>query len=273
MNLAAKYEYDAWGNHTVTEYSEDNIGALNPIRYRGYYYDRETGLYYLKSRYYDPETGRFINADDPSVLDLTSGELNRYNLYAYCYNNPVMMTDSDGNISDGWRIAIGVLAILGAIAISLVTAGTAAPVLIGLAIGSVIGGGFEIGKQLVTTGEVSNWGAVGWATFGGAVAGAVSAIPIPGLSSLGAFGKAASYGLTFVVGGSASVLGGIVSGTVSDFKSGLVAFAIGGVANVIARGISEKIASLKASKIYNQGNKAKSLDVQKLQSHKLNMGG
>jgi RHS repeat-associated protein len=117
MNLAAKYEYDAWGNHTVTEYSEDNIGALNPIRYRGYYYDQETGLYYLKSRYYDPDTGRFINADDPSVLDLTSGELNGYNLYAYCYNNPVNNVDHSGRfaIIATLLLAIGVAALVGAV--------------------------------------------------------------------------------------------------------------------------------------------------------------
>jgi RHS repeat-associated protein len=75
---------------------EDGIGTLNPIRYRGYYYDQETGLFYLKSRYYDPDTGRFINADDPSVLDLTKGDINGFNLYAYCRNMPIMMVDSTG---------------------------------------------------------------------------------------------------------------------------------------------------------------------------------
>ena len=61
----------------------------NPIRYRGYYYDVETGLYYLQSRYYDPQTGRFINADDTDYLG-ADGSFASYNLFAYCNNNPVM---------------------------------------------------------------------------------------------------------------------------------------------------------------------------------------
>jgi RHS repeat-associated protein len=93
--LVAKYEYDAWGNHEIVV-DEDGIGTLNPIRYRGYYYDTETGLFYIKSRYYDSDTGRFINADDPSVLDLTKLDINGYNLYAYCLNNPVNNVDPTG---------------------------------------------------------------------------------------------------------------------------------------------------------------------------------
>ena len=87
--LLAKYEYDAWGNHTVTKMGTNAIGDINPIRYRGYYYDKETGLYYLQSRYYDPETGRFISQDDTAYLAPES--LTGLNLYAYCNNNPVFM--------------------------------------------------------------------------------------------------------------------------------------------------------------------------------------
>ena len=61
-NKKAEYQYDAWGNQTITV-NVDGIGTLNPFRYRGYYYDTETGLYYLKNRYYDSQIGRFINAD------------------------------------------------------------------------------------------------------------------------------------------------------------------------------------------------------------------
>ena len=71
------------------------MANVNPLRYRGYYYDADTGLYYLQSRYYDPVTGRFINADDMSNLG-ADGELNGYNLYAYCGNNPVMYQDDTG---------------------------------------------------------------------------------------------------------------------------------------------------------------------------------
>ena len=79
-------------NITYT-YNEDGIRLLNLFRYRGYYYDTDTSLYYLQSRYYDPETGRFLNADEyHSVKQSTK----RDNVYAYCMNNPVMYSDKDG---------------------------------------------------------------------------------------------------------------------------------------------------------------------------------
>ena len=103
-NLVAEYKYDAWGNHRVytgagidiTDNSSYNnsVAKLNPFRYRGYYYDAETGLYYLNSRYYDPSIGRFINADDISYIQPT--EINGLNLFAYCGNNPVMCIDGIG---------------------------------------------------------------------------------------------------------------------------------------------------------------------------------
>ena len=79
---------------------EDNVGTINPFRYRGYYYDIETQLYYLKTRYYDPETGRFVNADSVSVLEVSQTHINGLNLYAYCVNNPVMYVDPSGRIFD-----------------------------------------------------------------------------------------------------------------------------------------------------------------------------
>ena len=72
------------------------IGELNPIRYRGYYQDTETGLYYLQSRYYDPTTMRFINADDPNIIQMGSAEKQELNLYAYCVNDPVNCVDPSG---------------------------------------------------------------------------------------------------------------------------------------------------------------------------------
>ena len=100
------YTYDAWGNVTV---SYSNGGAstaarYNPLRYRGYYYDTETGLYYVSSRYYDPEIGRFINADTTDILTATPMGLTDKNLFAYCDNNPVMRADHGG---DFWHIVVG----------------------------------------------------------------------------------------------------------------------------------------------------------------------
>ncbi len=89
----AHYAYDAFGNTEILS-ETDKIGALNPFRYRGYYFDIETKLYYLISRYYDPETCRFISADGIEYLDPET--LGGLNLYAYCGNNPVMSIDPDG---------------------------------------------------------------------------------------------------------------------------------------------------------------------------------
>ena len=98
--LRAHYEYDAWGNVlSVTDQngnaitSSTHIGNLNPFRYRGYYLDTETGLYYLMSRYYDPVTHRFVNADGY----FQSGEdILDSNMSAYCRNNPISYVDPTG---------------------------------------------------------------------------------------------------------------------------------------------------------------------------------
>lgn len=93
--------YDAWENVTY-DYNEelDSLGkleamivaAMNSIMYRGYFYDFETGLYYLQLRYYDLETGRFINADDTAYIGYDSSPIST-NIFAYCANNPVKNSD------------------------------------------------------------------------------------------------------------------------------------------------------------------------------------
>ncbi len=104
-NKVCSYIYDGYGNHIVlNQYDkvEDDplsIGHINPFRYRGYYFDEESGLYYLNSRYYDPETGRFISPDVLSILDETKGQINGLNLYMYCGDNPIMYVDPSGY---GW---------------------------------------------------------------------------------------------------------------------------------------------------------------------------
>lgn len=103
LNQVVNYEYDSWGNiisikdangEDITD--NNNIGIINPYRYRGYRYDTETGLYYLQSRYYSPEWGRFINFDNYGGQ---IGELNSHNGYIYCNNNPINMIDEDGNFA------------------------------------------------------------------------------------------------------------------------------------------------------------------------------
>ena len=93
-NTVVAYTYDAWGNILATTGSlSETLGFYNPLRYRGYVYDAETGLYYVSSRYYDPEIGRFINAD---IFVSTGQGILGNNMFAYCNNNPIMYTDSTG---------------------------------------------------------------------------------------------------------------------------------------------------------------------------------
>ena len=91
--VVVTYEYDPWGNILSTGGSmAATLGAANPFRYRGYYYDNESGFYYLQSRYYDPVTGRFLNADDTAYLGVTE-TTSGYNLFSYCENNVVNYCD------------------------------------------------------------------------------------------------------------------------------------------------------------------------------------
>ena len=113
----AEYIYDAWGNCTVT-LDTNGIGTLNPFRYRSYYYDTETGLYYLKARYYDPRVGRWITAEpniDCGEFDEGAGLL-QYNVYTYCANNPIAFIDDTGESITAILIGVGIGALLGAFA-------------------------------------------------------------------------------------------------------------------------------------------------------------
>ena len=92
-SVVASYTYDPWGKIIS---SSGTLADINPLRYRGYYYDSETGFYYLQSRYYDPEIGRFINADSYASTDATG--LLSTNMFAYCENNPVMRVDPTGEL-------------------------------------------------------------------------------------------------------------------------------------------------------------------------------
>lgn len=94
------YSYDAWGKQTgLTDTSGENIGKLNPFRYRAYCYDDDTKLYVTASRYYDPELCRFLCADNFDVVIEKMFSMNGKNLYVYCCNNPVNAVDEEGSLA------------------------------------------------------------------------------------------------------------------------------------------------------------------------------
>ena len=108
--VIANYTYDEWGN--ITDISGNtNIANTNPLRYRGYYYDNETGYYYLQSRYYDAGISRFINSDIYDMAGAASQISESSNLMSYCYNNPINSSDMYGDsswvpMSKGWSYRI-----------------------------------------------------------------------------------------------------------------------------------------------------------------------
>ena len=188
-NVVVRYVYDAWGNHAVLDANGaditdvNHIGVLNPFRYRGYFYDEETGLYYLKSRYYDPEVGRFITIDGVSYIDPET--INGLNLYAYCGNNPVMYTDPNGT-AKWWEWLLGALVVVAVAALVVVTAGAAAvaigataatvnAVMVGAAVGGLVAGGTNLLMQGITTNwQIVDYGSLALSTFVGGASGAIS---------------------------------------------------------------------------------------------------
>ncbi|NLK96418.1 MAG: DNRLRE domain-containing protein [Clostridiales bacterium] len=136
--IITTYVYDSWGK-LISISGNKEIGEKNQYRYRGYRYDTETGLYYLNSRYYNPEWGRFINAD-AAVGQV--GNIQGYNMFQYCFNNPVNMDDPSGQwpkLSTIFTVVAVAAAVVAVAAVVVVTAGAAAPAL-ALAGGAVLGG-------------------------------------------------------------------------------------------------------------------------------------
>ena len=209
-----EYRYDSWGKLLSTSGSlASTLGKNNPFRYRGYVYDEETGFYYLQSRYYNPEVGRFISSD---VLLSTGQGVLGHNAYAYCGNNPIVREDTQGNLLGLIAAAVGAVtgAVVGAVTGAVTGAITA------LASGSDFG-------ETVVAGIAS-----------GAAAGAITGAAVGIASDVVSVGIAA----TIVIGG--GVLSGVASelvdakiskrhSTVADFViSGL----IGGVGSLIGYG-------------------------------------
>ncbi len=197
-------------DYTDDDYQEKvELAEINPFRYRSYYLDDETGLYYLNSRYYDSVLGRFINADSLTNLDKES--FNGLNLFAYCLNNPINLTDSKctswwsdlwDRIKRNWDVIVGaivsiVLIVVGVV-LTVASGGTLA-VLGGALIGAGIGG-FISGLQNKLNGN-SFWSGY----LGGAVGGAIT----------GVFSGAGPLGLFF-----AGIAGNMIGSAITDSLDG-----------------------------------------------------
>ena len=145
----ASYNYDAWGNVIV---KSGTMADINPFRYRGYYYDVETGFYYLQTRYYDPTTRLFINADNYELLATLAEIPGQLNMYGYCNNNPIMFTDETGEV-----------------------------ILSTIVVGAVIGGALSFTSSVIEQVAVKgwdtsqwDWAEIGLSTLVGALSGAVA---------------------------------------------------------------------------------------------------
>lgn len=168
------YEYDDWGMPTITSDGStlgNELATLNPFMYKGYFYDSEIKMYYLKSRYYDPDLGRFINAD----AEVGSvGETMGMNLYAYCKCNPIGYSDENGNWPK-WAtkvcIGLAVIAVCAiAVGVCVATGGSACvatSMLVGAVKGALIGA-----VQGAITGAITEGIKTG--TWEGAWKGAIS---------------------------------------------------------------------------------------------------
>ncbi len=190
----ATYNYDAWGNIlSIIDYAgydatdtPSDIGNINPIRYRGYYYDNETGFYYLGSRYYDPSIGRFINGDIPETLSADLENFGQYNLYAYCWNNPVNLSDDSGTWPSWAKKMVAAVAVVAVVAtaaaIAVGTAGSGAAIscmllgaakgaAVGLVSGAVSGAASGAVSHRISTGS---WDGAGQAALDGMADGALS---------------------------------------------------------------------------------------------------
>ena len=163
-----KYKYDVLDGSDTVNTSGTFIGNINPFRYKGYYYDKESNMYYCKSRYYVPEWCRFLNADSIEYLDPSN--INGMNLYAYCNNDSVNKIDPSGHF-----------------AISLTVLG----LIIGAVVGATAGGvvAYDVAKKSGAEGwELAGWtmlGIVGGGVVGGALGAGAGALATKATGILG----------------------------------------------------------------------------------------
>ena len=200
------YTYDAWGNILTTTGSlASTLGIANPLCYRSYVYDAETGLYYLQSRYYNPEIGRFISADSQLSTDDVIG----LNLFAYCGNNPVNRVDPTGKDWWHWVVAAGIVA--AAAAAVVLTAGGAAAALTAV---TLVANGIAVSSTATTVAA-------------GVLIGSATALGVSAYAAMLDSSSAddfANYGETALI---STVIGGAVGGVMANSLPGHACFIAG----------------------------------------------
>ena len=169
--MLISYVYDAWGNTQTTYHNggSSSNATKNPYTYRGYYYDKDIYFYYLQTRYYDPAVGRFISPDDVGYLG-ANGDIQGYNLYAYCSNNPVMYVDPSGNaiisailISAAIGFVLG--GIYGGLSAKANNQNVGAGIVIGAVAGAIMGVGAYVASLYVAPIVVGQAAVVGGITY------------------------------------------------------------------------------------------------------------
>ena len=211
-------------SYTQSGLNNKTIALLNPFRYRSYYYDEETKLYYLNSRYYDPQTGRFINADDISVLSEGKDFFNGLNLYAYCGNNPINNTDESGESWWDWlwKIVVAVVVVVAIGVAAAFTGGTA-----GVILGSAFYGAVTGGISSAIIGGIIGGVTDGWSGFlNGFANGLLSGVIIGGATAALSAGINIATGAVKIVG-SAQKTGTFFHRMASNIQAGKMAMQIG----------------------------------------------
>ena len=166
-SIVATYSYNAWGKVLT---ATGTMAGVNPLRYRGYYYDTDTGLYYLKSRYYDPEICRFINADN---LASTGQGILGTNMFAYCLNNPLPTKDAQGNLA-AWIVGGLVGGLIGGTVSALEGNGFAAGFIQGATSGAIAGAGVDLAVAFVASGGLAGVAIGVGIAFGAGAAGEIA---------------------------------------------------------------------------------------------------
>ena len=226
----AEYRYDAYGNCLSVSGSNTDLAESNPIRYRSYYYDEDTGLYYLNARYYNPKLRRFISPDNSAYLD--TGSPQGLNLYVYCMNDPISCYDPDGH----WTMPNWLKWVIGGV------------VIVGLGIATLATGGAAGVAGFIVAGA-----------FKGAVIGAISGALVSGtIGGISSVVSEESFWRGFADGAASGFMSGAIIGGITGAISSSVQVANAAKSWATTGGKSrfEQMTQHYTKHVINEGQKA-----------------